>query len=133
MTREFIALAAALVVGTLVGCENTAEGAKKDAEAGGEKASQVADDAMKRGDEAGKDLGAAVNLTPAIKTAITSEPSLNDPANLINVDSSDEAVTLKGHVKSAALKALAGDIAVRTIQEKAGKQKVINELEVKPS
>ncbi|MBS1714499.1 MAG: BON domain-containing protein [Armatimonadetes bacterium] len=133
MTRHLIALAGALAIGTLTGCDNTAEGMKKDAQINGKNAEQAADEARSKADEAGKDMGAAVNLTPMIKSAIVADPSLNDPANQIDVDSSDEAVTLSGHVKSAELKSLAGDIAERAVKEKGGKQKVDNRLEVRPS
>lgn len=133
MKRHLIVLAAALAVFALTGCDNTADGMKKDAQINGDKAGEASEDAKNKADEAGKDMGAALNLTPMIKSAIVADPSLNDPANQINVDSNDEAVTLKGHVKTEGLKKLAGDIAERAIKEKGAKQKVDNQLEVRSS
>lgn len=114
------------------GCENTVKGAQEDTRENSLKASQATDDAVKRASEASKDISAAATLTPAVKTAITSEPTLNDPVNLIDVDTTAEKVTLSGHVKSGQLKTLAGEIATRVLTEHKATQTLENNLEVKP-
>lgn len=114
------------------GCENTAEGVKKDSEIGGQKAAESAQNLSKGMNEAGKDIGAATMLTPKIKLAISAEKSLNDPANLIDVNSTDDKVTLEGHVTSEALKALAGDVAAKAIKDNGARQTLVNQLVIKP-
>lgn len=83
--------------------------------------------------EAARNLGAAASLTPVIKHAIIADPTLNDSANNINVDATEEKVTLRGHVKTAEMKMLAQSIAERTLIDKAAKQTVDNQLEIRPS
>lgn len=116
----------------LVGCENTAEGVKKDAEINGQKAAEQSNEVVKSANEAGKNLGAATTLTPEIKTAITADKRLNDPKNLIDVDSTDEKVTLKGHVTSADLKSLAQELTEKVLKDRNAHQTLVNELEIKP-
>lgn len=114
------------------GCENTAEGVKKDAEINGQKAAEQTQDIAKSATEASKDIGAAAVLTPAIKLALTADKRLNDPKNLIDVNSTEETVTLTGHVTSEELKSLAQELASNVLKEKAAKQTLENKLEIKP-
>jgi osmotically-inducible protein OsmY len=123
---------AALALVWATGCGNTVEGVKKDAEINGQKAAEQTQDLTKSAAEAGKDISAAAVLTPAIKLAITADKRLNDPKNLIDVNSTDEKVTLSGHVTSEELKSLAQELAANVLKEKAAKQTLENKLEIKP-
>jgi len=89
-----------------------------------------AKEASEKAGEMGRDLEAAAKLTPTIKSAIMADPSLNDPGNSINVESSEETVKLIGHVKTAEMKKIAISIAERAIKEANGKQTVTDELTV---
>lgn len=115
----------------MAGCGNTAEGMKQDAEINREKSAEQAQNISKSADEAGKDLGAATMLTPKIKTALTADSRLNDAKNLIDVNSTNERVTLEGHVTSEALKTLAGDITAKVLKENSASQPVENKLVIK--
>ena len=128
-----------LAVVALAGCENTAEGVKKDADGAGQAESQAAENASEgasniaeSASNMGKEVGAATLLTPKVKMAIDADNKLNDPNNLIDVDSTDEMVYLKGHVRTAALKTLAGDVATKAMKEANAHQKLENNLVVKP-
>jgi osmotically-inducible protein OsmY len=132
------ALALLLGLGA-VGCQNTAEGVKEDAEQTGEKVSQAtqkAGEKISQGaqevghnvKEAAGDIGAATTLTPDVKSAITADPQLNDPKNYIDVGSTNEAVHLKGHVTSNELKKKAGEIAQGVLNKRNAKNKLSNEL-----
>jgi osmotically-inducible protein OsmY len=87
-------------------------------------ASNMADDAS----NSTQQMGIAAMLTPRIKLAISGDKTLNADGNLINVNSTAEKVTLEGHVTSEAMKTLAGEIAVRTLEANDAKQKVVNQL-----
>ncbi|MBS1722913.1 MAG: BON domain-containing protein [Armatimonadetes bacterium] len=118
-----LTVAMGLGLGAL-GCGNSNEASQKAAEA--------TQDAMKGAEHAGKDMGAATMLTPAIKLAITADARLNDPRNLINVDSTDEKVKLTGHVTSNDLKSLAEELTRKVLDDKKAKQAIDNELSIKP-
>ncbi len=122
----FIGIGASLILTS--GCQNTGEGMKEDT-------SNMQKEGQKMGDnvaEGTRDTMAAVDLTPKIKSAIISNPMLNDEKNLVNVDSSEESVTLTGHVTSQELKDTAGKLAEQVIFESNAKQKLKNELVVQP-
>jgi osmotically-inducible protein OsmY len=87
---------------------------------------------MENKDISMKDIGAAMLLTPNLKAAIVANSELNDGGNHINVDSDEHTVTLRGHVKSLALKNLAEDIVMRTLQERGARQSLTNELIITP-
>jgi len=125
----------------LVGCQNTVAGLKQDTDKNTpviENAAEKAVDATKRAavtaDEKLKNATVnstdAANLTPKVKSAIVADSKLNDPKNLINVDTKDGVVYLKGHVISNGEKKLAGDIAAKTIQNAGSKDTVMNQLTV---
>jgi len=125
--------ALALVIGFgAIGCQNTAEGVDKDASKIGEQTAQAVDKAGEAAREGAKDASAALSLTPKVKNAIVADAGLNDPKNLIDVDSADNVVHLKGHVTSAALKTKAGEIAQRVLNESKATDKLSNELQVQP-
>lgn len=132
MNRLIIMVASILISGLLQGCTNTAEGIKKDAVKDSGDAAKVVQEAQDRADETGRDIGAAVTLTPAIKSAILADASLNASGNSIDVDSTEERVVLSGSVMSEQLRTLAGTIARKVITEKNGKQVVENKLEIRP-
>lgn len=144
--KKLFALGAALLTCGLgvYGCSNTAEGAKEDTaqntakvQDAGEKAAsavdKAADSAAANVKDAAKDTSAALSLTPKVKEAITADAELNDTRNLINVDSKDNVVHLKGHVISEALKSKAGQIAEKTLKDANATDTVSNELEVNPA
>jgi len=123
------ALALLLGLGA-IGCQNTAEGVKEDSQQVGQKVSEATQEVGRDVKEATGDIGAATTLTPDIKSAITADTQLNDPKNLINVDSTDEVVHLKGHVTSNELKKKAGEIAQGVLDKRNAHNKLSNELVV---
>lgn len=74
---------------------------------------------------------AAISLTPDIKAAIVANPKLNEDGNLVDVDTTPQTVTLKGHVKSQELKSLAEDLAKTVMKKQNATQTLVNELEIK--
>lgn len=125
----------------LFGCQNTAEGVSKDAakdtavvgnaaDKAVDNTKMAADKAVDTTKAAGAQAGDALTLTPKVKNAIIADATLNDPKNLINVDTKDGVVYLKGHVQTNAMKKLAGDIASKTVAESGSKDKVMNQLTV---
>jgi osmotically-inducible protein OsmY len=134
----------ALALGFLTsGCRNTADGVKEDAsnnaasmKEAGDKAAESTKNAGDRmasaTEKASKNTADALTLTPKIKKAITDDALLNNTANLINVESGDDSVTLKGYVKTQAMKKLAGEIAQKAITDAGAKNTLVNELMIKP-
>lgn len=115
-----------------LGCQNTAEGMREDAEINRQKAAQATEKAGAEMKETGADVSAAMTLTPAIKAELGKDPSLKPHVDQIDVDSTEEQVTLNGTVPTDAAKARAQEIAVAVLKDKSAKQKLINNLEVKP-
>ncbi len=72
-----------------------------------------------------KNAGTAAVTTPSIKTALGASKAMD--GSDVNVDTTATTVTLKGTVKSAMQKSMAGTIA----KSKAGGLKVVNNLTVK--
>jgi osmotically-inducible protein OsmY len=120
-----------------IGCTNSGEGTKDSLRDNSIKASaklkEGFDDGANMAKKAGAEIGAAAQLTPRIKTAITADPKLNADGNLIDVDSRTEKVTLSGHVLSQGLKDLAGKIAKEEMVKAKAQQKFSNDLEIKPA
>ncbi|MCW3100476.1 MAG: hypothetical protein JWL77_6094, partial [Chthonomonadaceae bacterium] len=58
-----------------------------------------------------RDTTDALGVTPRVKKSIIEDGRLNDRRNLINVDTKDYVVHLRGHVYSRALKQRAGHVA----------------------
>lgn len=114
----------------MIGCGNTADGMKKDSEVVGEKTAQGAENAGKDINEAGGDIGAATMLTPKIKNAIIANAKLNDEKNLIDISSTEEMVTIDGHVTSEELKALAEEVVTTYLKDSNATQKVKNNLTI---
>jgi len=114
----------------LVGCQNTAEGVAADANKDTKAVGAAVDKAADTTKDAAANAGDAANLTPKVKAAIVADAKLNDPKNLINVDTKDGAVILKGHVLTNDMKKTAGDIATKTVSEAGSKDTVKNMLTV---
>lgn len=105
---------------------------KKDNEQNKENTSSTLENAKDGMKDAGAAMGAATMLTPKVKLAITSNELLNDPANLIDIESTPDVVSLTGHVTTPQLKELATELAAKAIKDDGQTQKVENKLEVKP-
>ncbi len=128
--NALLILAALMSFGLMLGCQNTAEGMKEDAQRNEANVKEESADVGERIREGAADA-AATGLTGLIKTAIVANPLLNDPANKIDVNSTADQVELTGHVKTADLKKTAGEIAAQIMKEQGAKQPLKNELEVK--
>ena len=131
--------AALLACFTLAGCSNTMSGAKEDASTDTQKVATATDQAAAKtaaaahavGSEAKdvpKDVNSAAIITPEVKTAIVRDPVLNNPANLINVNSHDNVTHLTGHVLTADMKARAQEDAQVVLTKRHPDYKVSNEL-----
>ncbi len=142
MNKQLILGAVLLVLGMgIVGCSNTAEGLKEDMakngpvihEAGDKIAAatqKAADNLAAESKVGAKNTTEALDITPKVKLAITSDNELNDTRNEINVDSKNGVVHLKGHVVSKGMKAHAGALAEKTLKEANSTDVVSNELTV---
>ena len=125
----------------VVGCQNTAEGAKEDtakngaamqnaADKAADTTKNAADNAAMATKDAAGNAGDALSLTPKVKLAITSDAKLNDTRNLINVDTKDGKVFLKGHVVSNDEKKLATEVAAKAVKDAGSSDTVVNQLTV---
>ena len=70
-------------------------------------------------------------LTPKIKAALIANPILNEDGNLIDVETDQGKVYLRGHVMTQEAKDEAQQIAQRVLDESESKYELINELEIK--
>ena len=113
-----------------LGCANTSEGIAKDADVNSKMAAKSGSDAVEGATLSNRDATAAISLTPAVKLAIAADSSLNDPANRIDVDSSDTEVKISGTVKSQADKEGAEKIATKILSDHRAHQKLVNQLTV---
>jgi len=121
-------ITAGLIAG--FGCQNTADGLQQDAEINRQKATQAGETAGSKLKETGADVSAAVTLTPAIKSALGKDEELKPFVEKIDVDSTEEKVSLNGYVPSAAAKMKAEEIATAVMTERKAKQKLVNNLEI---
>ncbi len=129
--KKALYLLPALALGLIsAGCANTLNGAKQDAATDTQKTQQAADQAGKAVAKVPQDIGAAIVVTPEVKTAIIRDPILNDPSNLINVNSHDHAVVLTGHVSKASMKQRATDDAQNVVDKRHGDFTVDDQLTV---
>jgi len=142
-TKTALALAVCLVGASfgVIGCQNTAEGVAKDAskdttavgnaaDKAAENTKMAADNAAANTKDAMANAGDAATLTPKVKTAIVADATLNNPKNLIDVDTKDGIVHLKGHVLTNDMKKQATAIATKTLTDAGSKDKVMNMLTV---
>jgi predicted small secreted protein len=114
----------------LVGCGNTAAGIKEDSSDNSQRVADSTKNVVTGAKEAGKAFGAATTLTPKVKLALVADKLLNTPQNLIDVASTDDVVTLSGHVTSEDLKSLATEVASKALTEAKATQKLENNLVV---
>ena len=77
-----------------------------------------------------RDTTDALHITPKVKAAIIADGQLNDKRNLIDVDTKDYVLRLKGHVYSKAMKARAGSVAANKLAKMHKAYKVSNELTI---
>jgi len=115
----------------LVGCNDTAAGVEKDSAEAGRAIEETTENTVKGIEEGSKDAGAALTLTPMIKSAIVANPMLNDPKNEINVESNDDVVTLTGYVATAEMKDMAESLAKEVMKDNDAKQTLKNDLVVR--
>lgn len=127
------------LMASIVGCSNTTNGAMQDASNNAkavDKAAASTDAAVSKAAGSVKDLPKDVNsaaiITPEVKTAIIRDPVLNNPQNLVNVDSHDNVTKLSGHVLSAEMKQRAADDAQTVLTKRHPDYKLVNQLVVKP-
>jgi len=134
----------------VVGCSNTAAGAKKDADVNRDKAAAAADDAGAKADratdkaqydgheatadtkDAARDTGGAIKAaveTIDVKTALMADRTVD--ASHINVDTfhDTKTVVLKGSVKTATQR----DEAARIAANEAPSYRIDNQLTVVPN
>ena len=137
-------LIAAAIAPAIFGCGNTLNGAKQDVATDAQKASEstqvIADKTTAAARVAGQAIksvpenaGAAVTVTPEVKVAIVRDPVLNDPKNLINVQSRDHETHLTGHVLTDRMKQRAEEDAQDAIAKRHPDYRVVNDLVVQAS
>jgi osmotically-inducible protein OsmY len=80
--------------------------------------------------DAAKDTTAALVVTPKVSGALKADKIVSSPGNVINVDSKDNVVHLKGTVHTNDIKERAGKIAQRVLTENHSTDKLSNELMV---
>ena len=144
-----LAIVAALSIGLVAACENTASGlredaAKAEAQTRDERAQaqaaakEVAKDAAEAaravgtmaaqaGEELAERAGAAKENVD-IKTALMADPSVDATRIDVDVDSKTRTVTLKGYVPTSGERQRAESIA----KEKAQGYKIVNSITVQP-
>ena len=161
MNKQLAIGAALLLFGTgVVGCSNTAEGAKEDTAKAADATAKAANDAgnavkdtaktaadatEKAGtavvagtehaaDAAGKAIagaGEAATVTPKVKAALLADADLGKPDNAtINVDTKDGKVVLRGSVKTNDFKKKAETITKKTLDEAKYTNPIVNQLTV---
>jgi hypothetical protein len=77
-----------------------------------------------------RDTTDALGITPRVKASIIGDGKLNDRRNLINVDTKDYVLHLRGHVYSRAIKERAGHIAAAKLAKMHKNYRVSNELSI---
>lgn len=114
----------------LTGCGNTLNGAKQDAATDAQKTADAANQAGQAVKDVPHDIDAAAAVTPEVKTAILRDPVLNNPHNVINVDSHDHVTHLTGRVMTASMKSRATEDAQTVLTTRHPNYKVSNMLTV---
>lgn len=119
MTRPWNTVAPLLLAATL-GCSNTGDGMKEDAEIAADKTAAAA--------ERTGDAVTGAMMTAQVKSAIVADSRIR--SGDINVDTDDalKTVTLKGAVMTAEEKVMAGEVAT----SKATGYRIVNNLVVTP-
>src|SRR3569833_1025433 len=107
---KLIGLAAVAALSlSFVGCGHTLSGDKQDVQTNAAKVNTAAKHVGNEVKDIPKDEDSPMAVTPEVKTAIVRDPVLNDPRNVINVDSHDNVTHLTGHVQNDGLKQRATD------------------------
>lgn len=124
-------MTAMVAVALVSACGNTADGLKKDAENAAQATEATAEKAAEKTGEAAAKTGAAVDAameTFDVKAALMADTRVD--ASDINVDTNKDTktVTINGTVPTAAMKTLAGEVAVA----KAVGFRVVNKLTIRP-
>ena len=142
LSKKLAVAASLLLLGTgVVGCNKTAEGVADDTKENAKavddtakKAGQeVKDTAVKAGDTVKEGVAnlADATITPKVKAAIVADPELGKDGNaVINVDTHDNKVILRGHVKTNEMKKKAEDLAKKFLTEGKYTNEVVNTLTV---
>jgi len=147
MKRLLLLASCLCLFGTgLIGCQNTEEGMKQDADKNGQAVQNATDNAAdktknamdKAGDKmqpavdntkgAMENAGDNLNLKPKLAVAYGNDAKLKDTD--IHTDIKDGKVYLKGSVKTNDQKKLATELTEKTIKEANSKDTVVNQLTV---
>lgn len=112
--------ASALLLALAVGCGNTADGAKKDAD-------EAAESTAKAAEKTTDAMGGALE-TASIKAAIIADRRVGAADINVDTDEARKSVTLNGFVKTAEQKRVAGEIAA----SKATGYGIVNNLVLRP-
>jgi osmotically-inducible protein OsmY len=129
MKTKWSLLGAAFVLGmlSLMGCNGSGK-TDTPAEQGAVNAANKTENAAK---DVAKDVTAATVVTPKVQSALSDDPMFKDTKNgVINVDSKDNVVHLKGHVLTNDLKKHAGEVAQKVLTENHSTDTISNELMV---
>ena len=131
MTVKLIGLTAVAAMSLVsFGCSNMVNGAKQDAAANTQKAAEAAKKVGNTVKDVPQDVNSAHAVTPEVKTSIIRDPVLNDPHNVVNVDSHDHVTHLTGHVQSDSMKQRATEDAQAVLNKRHPNYKVSNELTI---
>lgn len=122
--------ATALLSVCLTGCSHTMSGAQQDVNTDAQKTGAAARQAGQVVSNATHNVDAVAAVTPEVKTAIVRDPVLNDPRNLINVNTRNHEAHLTGHVMSASMKERATEDAQAVLTKRHPNYQVVNELTV---
>lgn len=106
--------------------QSTVNAANKTSDAAGTAANNT-EGAVK---DAAKDATAAMVVTPKVSSALKADSTVSAAGNVINVDSKDNIVHLKGTVQTNDIKKRAGDIAQKVLTENHSTDQLSNELKV---
>lgn len=127
-------LAGTIILASLIlaGCANTADGVKTDTDSNAKAIDKEAGSFSENVSETGRDINAAITLTPKITSAINDNQKAENDKNKIDVSSTEEKVILTGHVASEERKAKAEELALRIMKDNNAKQTLENKLVVTP-
>lgn len=95
-----------------------------------ENAGQAVAGAASNAANAAANAGSATLVTSQVKLAITANKELNEDGNVINVDTKDGKIVLRGHVKTEALKKTAQTIAEKVKKDRNFSETIDNQLTV---
>lgn len=128
--RNFAAVLAVICAAALLaGCSaETEQQLQRTADEAASEAEKVASETGETAESALRDMSVAARLTPKIKQAIVDDDALKDDRNQIDVDTTEDAVYLRGRVVNQYMKNRAEKIAKDVIQAEDESVSVKNEL-----